>query len=72
MCCLKGFPFLGKHVSLSKNYLYISNKKLPKYPAHKEEVLLPEELVGKAKRLAQKAKLPVSHLVVVLNFVTPM
>ena len=42
---------------MTNNDFYISGKKLPEYPAQEEEVLLLEERVSEAKRLAQMVKL---------------
>jgi len=42
--------------------VYISGKKLPEYPAQEEEVLLLEERVSEAKRLAAAVKFCINLL----------
>lgn len=54
ICCLCFDSLRNK--SFLMNNKYISGNKLPEYPAQEEEVLLLEERVGEAKRLAVMVK----------------
>lgn len=56
ICCLCFDILWNKSFLMNNKCKYTLGKKLPEYPAQEEEVLLLEERVGEAKRLAVMVK----------------